>query len=71
LAILVLLVWHLWGVSLRPEVFPCDTSIFTGKISTERLREEHALEYERLLAEQKQTSTTALNEASAAGSRSA
>ncbi len=71
LAILVLLVWHLWGVSLRPEVFPCDTSIFTGKISTERLREEHALEYERLLAEQKQTATTALDKASAAGSRSA
>jgi len=65
LAILVVLIWHLWGVSLRPEVFPCDTSIFTGKISVERLREEHALEYEKLVAEQKRASATALQEAPA------
>jgi cytochrome b subunit of formate dehydrogenase len=49
LALLVVLVWHVWGVGLRPEVFPCDTSIFTGRISLERLREEHGLEYEKLL----------------------
>ena len=33
---------------LRPEVFPLDTSIFTGKISLARLKEEHALEYEQI-----------------------
>ncbi len=47
-AVLVVLLWHSYGVILRPEVFPLDTSIFTGKISLERLREEHALEYERI-----------------------
>jgi len=47
-AVLVVLLWHSYGVILRPEVFPLDTSIFTGKISLERLREEHELEYERI-----------------------
>jgi cytochrome b subunit of formate dehydrogenase len=47
-AVLVVLLWHTWGVILRPEVFPVDTSIFTGKISLHRLKEEHGLEYERI-----------------------
>lgn len=47
-AVLVVILWHSWGVIFRPEVFPLDTSIFTGKISLERLEEEHALEYERI-----------------------
>jgi len=47
-AVLVVVLWHSYGVILRPEVFPLDKSIFTGKISLERLREEHALEYERI-----------------------
>lgn len=47
-AVLVVILWHTWGVILRPEVFPLDTSIFTGKISLERLQHEHALEYERI-----------------------
>lgn len=47
-AVLVVILWHTWGVILRPEVFPLDTSIFTGKISLDRLKEEHALEYERI-----------------------
>jgi hypothetical protein len=32
-------------------VFPVDTTIFTGRISEERMRHEHPLEYERLVAE--------------------
>lgn len=47
-AVLVVILWHTWGVILRPEVFPLDTSIFTGKISLDRLSEEHALEYDRI-----------------------
>lgn len=47
-AVLVVLLWHSWGVVLRPEIFPLDTSIFTGKISLARLKEEHALEYEQI-----------------------
>ncbi len=46
-AVLVVLLWHTWSVILRPEIFPLDTAMFTGKISLERLREEHRAEYDR------------------------
>ncbi|MBI4541956.1 MAG: cytochrome b/b6 domain-containing protein [Gemmatimonadetes bacterium] len=48
LAVLVVALWHFYGVILRPEIFPLDTSILTGKVTVDRLREEHRLEYERL-----------------------
>jgi len=48
LALLIIVVWHIAGASLTPESFPMDTSIFTGRISKEKLRREHTLEYERL-----------------------
>lgn len=48
LAMLIILVWHLYGAHLNPDVFPFDTSIFTGKISRKRLKHEHALEYEEI-----------------------
>lgn len=48
LAFLIILIWHMYGAHLNPEVFPFDTSIFTGKISVERLRHEHPLEWEEL-----------------------
>jgi Ni,Fe-hydrogenase I cytochrome b subunit len=51
-AVLVVALWHSYGVMLRPEVFPLDTSIFTGEISKHRLEEEHRLEYERLFPEE-------------------
>jgi hypothetical protein len=51
-AVLVVILWHSWSVILRPEIFPLDKSIFTGKIDLERLREEHALEYERIFGKQ-------------------
>lgn len=47
-AFLIVLIWHLAGAHLAPESFPMDTSIFTGKIRKEKLRHEHALEYEDL-----------------------
>lgn len=49
LAVLVVVIWHFYEVLLRPEIFPGDTSIFTGKISVDRLQEEHELEFERLV----------------------
>lgn len=51
LAFLVIVVWHLYNAIFSPEVFPLDTSIFTGKISVARMKHEHPLEYERLTGE--------------------
>ena len=48
LAVLVIVVWHTYGVILRPEIFPLDTTIFTGRMDVGRLEHEHRLEYERL-----------------------
>jgi len=54
-AVSVVALWHSYGVMLRPEVFPLDTTIFTGEMSVERLEEEHGLEYERLFPEAAQS----------------
>jgi len=51
MAVLVVILWHSYGVILRPEVFPLDTSIITGRMSVDRLRHEHPLEYERIFPE--------------------
>ena len=40
---------HVFFNHFTPGIFPVNTSIFTGKVSKERYRKEHALEYERLL----------------------
>ena len=50
LALLVVVVWHMYSGHLEPHHFPADTSIFTGKISVDRMKKEHPLEYDRLLA---------------------
>jgi len=42
---------HFFNSHLRPEKFPLDLVIFTGRVSEEDLREEHPQEYERLLRE--------------------
>ncbi len=57
-AVMVVILWHTWGVILRPEIFPLDTSMFTGNISLERLKEEHRAEYERLFPEGSEAETT-------------
>jgi formate dehydrogenase gamma subunit len=51
MAFLVIIVWHIYNAHLSPDVFPFDRSIFTGRISVERMRHEHPLEYERVTAE--------------------
>jgi formate dehydrogenase subunit gamma len=49
MAFLVVITWHIYNAHLAPGIFPFDTSIFTGKISLERLRHEHRREYDRLV----------------------
>jgi formate dehydrogenase subunit gamma len=46
LAVSIIVVWHIANALLTPEAFPLDTTIFTGRISKERMRHEHTLEYE-------------------------
>ena len=54
MAFLVVIVWHIYNAHFNPDVFPFDTTIFTGRISLERLRHEHPIEYERLMLEEAQ-----------------
>ena len=51
LAIGFIFTFHFFHTHLRPESFPLDTVIFTGKIPLERFIEERPEEYERLLRE--------------------
>jgi cytochrome b subunit of formate dehydrogenase len=45
LAVMTIIIWHLYDVIFKPGIFPADTSIFTGKISRKRMLEEHPLEF--------------------------
>jgi len=42
---------HFFNSHLRPEKFPMDLVIFTGRVSAEELRTERPVEYERLIRE--------------------
>jgi cytochrome b subunit of formate dehydrogenase len=48
LAFLTIVTWHVYSAILSPEVFPLDTSIFTGKLSMHRMQHEHPLELEEI-----------------------
>jgi formate dehydrogenase gamma subunit len=50
LAFLAVIIWHFYNVHLHPSVFPMSMVWITGKISIEELKENHPLEYERLVA---------------------
>ena len=50
MAFLVVIVWHIYNAHFNPDVFPFDTTIFTGKITRERMEHEHPYELERLVA---------------------
>jgi formate dehydrogenase subunit gamma len=58
LIFLLIALWHVYNAMFSPEVFPLDTSIFTGTISLERMAHEHPLELARLQTNQHNTATT-------------
>lgn len=51
LATLAIVIWHWYNAHFNPEVFPFNPTIFTGKISKERMLREHPLEYEKIMKE--------------------
>jgi len=53
LATLAIVIWHWYNAHFNPEVFPFNPTIFTGKISKERMLKEHPLEYEKLMKNKK------------------
>ncbi len=50
---------HFFNSHLRPEKFPMDTVIFTGRVTEEELEKERPVEYERLAAEDRLASLEA------------
>jgi cytochrome b subunit of formate dehydrogenase len=62
LAFLAIVVWHMYHVHLRPEVFPMSRVWLSGRISRAELRHHHPREYLALLRERR---TTAARQASA------
>jgi formate dehydrogenase subunit gamma len=51
LAIVFILFWHFYNEHLKPEVFPMSWLWITGRMSTEKLKHHHPLEYEVLFPE--------------------
>lgn len=47
LALLAILIWHMYSVHFAPEVFPMSKVWLTGRISKEQMMREHPLEYEK------------------------
>lgn len=48
LIFIIIAIWHIYNAIFSPDVFPIDTSIFTGMISRERMAREHPLELARM-----------------------
>jgi len=53
LAFLAIVVWHFYFIIFNPDVYPMNLAWWKGTISEEEMAEEHALEYERLKAQDK------------------
>ncbi len=60
--VLLIAVWHIYNSIFSPEVFPLDTSIFTGYISRERMAREHPIELRRMESGGSEETLTARSE---------
>jgi len=67
LAFLAIVLWHFYNAHLSAESFPFDTSIFTGRISAERMQREHPLEYQQFMQERERTAVADTDEEAAVG----
>ena len=56
LAVLAILVWHLYFVIFNPDVYPMNFAWITGNLTEEEMEEEHPLELERIREEQTKNS---------------
>jgi cytochrome b subunit of formate dehydrogenase len=52
LAIVFILFWHFYNEHLKPESFPMSWVWITGRISTEKLKHHHPIEYELLFPDE-------------------
>lgn len=50
LATLAILVWHIYNVVFDPDAYPLNWALIDGLVSEEFVKEEHALDYERMKA---------------------
>ena len=55
LAISAIVVWHFYNVHYNPDKFPMSWVWWDGKISEEEIQLEHPLEYERILAQERES----------------
>lgn len=70
LATVAIIMWHFYNAHLNPHNFPFNPAIFTGKISREKMREEHPLEYDEIFIETLTTASTSPTTAVATSSPS-
>ncbi len=57
LAVASIITWHMYNTHFAGGRWRLDTTIFTGKISEQRMMEEHPLEFQRLRGESQETSS--------------
>jgi cytochrome b subunit of formate dehydrogenase len=53
LATLTILVWHFYSVIFNPDIYPMSWAWITGFLTEHEMKEEHGLELERIMAEQR------------------
>lgn len=49
LATLAIVIWHMYNVHINPHVFPGSLMWWHGRITEERMKEEHPIEYEEVI----------------------
>jgi formate dehydrogenase gamma subunit len=49
LAVLAIVIWHMWSVHLHPKKFPMNNVWITGKLTEDEMKDEHPLEYDEII----------------------